>query len=221
MFENIKQKLRDLAAAGRPPFDPSQFHDPLAGTIEWTPTKSGGANFCTHKLQPVLDNRLEFHATAGAKLFCLLFLTVGLGGLVGAGVLATRGNEGVWPVIVLGLFGLFFAAIGAGLLYGLTRPIVFDKASGYFWKGRKDPQIALLRNEAGDFTPLRDIHAIQLLSERQGSGKNRSSYYSYELNLVLQDGTRVNVVDHGHRARIVEDAQTLATFLGVAVWNAS
>ncbi|MDP6491172.1 MAG: hypothetical protein QGG69_05335 [Kiritimatiellia bacterium] len=58
----------------------------------------------------------------------------------------------------------------------------------------------------------------QLLSEYCRSDK--SSYYSYELNLVLQDGSRINVVDHGNKTKLREDAATLSEFLGRPVWDA-
>ena len=47
----------------------------------------------------------------------------------------------------------------------------------------------------------------------------KSSYYSYELNLVLSDGTRLNIVDHGDLRRVRRDGATLARFLGVPLWD--
>ena len=40
-------------------------------------------------------------------------------------------------------------------------------------------------------------------------------------DVVLRDGERVHVVDHGSYTHIDEDAQTLAEFLGVPVWDVS
>ncbi len=37
----------------------------------------------------------------------------------------------------------------------------------------------------------------------------------YELNLILKDGSRLNVVDHGNRDALQGDARTLAEFLDV------
>ncbi|NLF67524.1 MAG: hypothetical protein GX575_00570 [Candidatus Anammoximicrobium sp.] len=223
MFVKLQEKLKQLAATARPAIDLAQFNDPLAERVEWTPLKSGGASFRTHQLvadESGLGDRLEFRATAGAKLFCGLFLTIGLGVLAGAAVVAVRGHEGPLPVILLGLLGLAFSGIGGGLWYAMTRVLVFDKASGYFWRGRRDPQMALLGAAEGEFTPLPKIHAIQILSERcQSGGKSRSTYYSYELNLVLHDGTRVHVVDHGHSAHLRDDAAALGKFLAVPVWD--
>ncbi len=210
-----------------------------------TPIVAGGASFCTHKLQRVCDSRFEFRATVGVKLFSLFFLLAGLALLAGAALVeATNGRLGLL------LLGPVFGVAGAGLLYHHTRPIVFDKGSGYFWKGRKDPRRASLPGQAAHFTRLGDIQGIQLVLERCDSQSSldatpgsvscvvrllskfcqatsfggedhddRCHYYSYELNLVLQNGTRVNVIDHGNRERILADAQTLAAFLGVSVLN--
>ena len=38
--------------------------------------------------------------------------------------------------------------------------------------------------------------------------------------LVLQDGRRLNVVDHGNREQLRADAATLARFLGKPLWDA-
>ena len=71
----------------------------------------------------------------------------------------------------------------------------------------------------GSATPLSAIHALQLVSEHVRG--NKSSYWSYELNLVLGDGSRINVVDHGNLDQLRADAQTLAGFLNKPVWDAT
>jgi hypothetical protein len=71
---------------------------------------------------------------------------------------------------------------------------------------------------------LSDIHAIQLLQEyvsTSSSSGSSSRYYSYELNLVLKDGNRLNVVDHGKLSLIRTDAEQLGQFLNVPVWDAT
>lgn len=74
-------------------------------------------------------------------------------------------------------------------------------------------------NSVKNFAGLEDIHALQLLSEYCRGGKKRS-YYSYELNLVLRNGRRINVMDHGDCKKLREDAQTLSEFLDKPVWDA-
>ena len=43
----------------------------------------------------------------------------------------------------------------------------------------------------------------------------------YEINLILHDSSRLNVVHHGNKKRIRRDAATLAEFLGKPLWDAS
>ena len=84
---------------------------------------------------------------------------------------------------------------------------------------------ARLEKEAlKDYIDLADVYAIQLIKEyvtTYGTEHSRS-YYSYELNLVLKDGERMNVVDHGDLQRIRADAIRLGGFLGsLPVWDAT
>ena len=88
-----------------------------------------------------------------------------------------------------------------------------------FWKGRKAPNEVLDIHALKNACKLEDIYALQLIAEYVRG--NKSSYYSYEMNLVLKDGNRLNVVDHGNQTKLREDAQALATFLKVPVWDAT
>ena len=65
---------------------------------------------------------------------------------------------------------------------------------------------------------FREVHAVQLLREFVQGNKN--SYDSYEINLVCNDGRRLNVTDHGTLHAIREDAHALGDFLGVPIWDA-
>ena len=67
-----------------------------------------------------------------------------------------------------------------------------------------------------------DVHALQLLDEQVTStdSDNRASeYISYELNLVLKNGKRVSVMDHGDEKEIKRSAKQLSEFLSVPVWT--
>jgi len=219
MFKKIMQKLQGLANR-RDAFDPSRFDDPIAMQTEWTPAKSDGASFRTHKLVRVDFNRLEFRASMGAKLFYLVFLLAGVA--MSIGFSASKLSRGAFSfdidTIMPVLIGLFFAIVGGCLFYFGTVPIVFDKSNGSFWKGWKAPNQAFDKKTLKHYVKLEKIHALQLISEYCRG--NKSSYYSYELNLVLKDGKRVNVIDHGNQKTLKEDAATLATFLRKPLWDA-
>ena len=131
-----------------------------------------------------------------------------------------RGGQGdVTAYLVVACVGAVFLGTGFAMLHFLGKPRVFDKLTGRYWKGKQDPQLKNPRFEADDSVALSDIYALQLLSEYVTG--NKSHYTSYELNLVLENGRRVNVTDHGSIAALRDDARELARFLDVPVWDAA
>lgn len=88
--------------------------------------------------------------------------------------------------------------------------MVFDRQSGYFWQGYVGARIANLIFK--NAKPLTRIHALQLLA-----GNKRNS--GYELNLVMTDRSRINLMEHVCRRPLGSNAQRLAEFLGVPVWD--
>jgi len=219
MFRNLLEKMKSMVG-NRIDFDPSSLNDPVAMQTDWTPAKGGGANFRTHKLVSVSYDRLEFRASTGAKLFYLLFLLVGMGVLIGFSFfkLSSGGFSLDTETLMPLLFSLVFLCVGGWLLYFGTAPIVFDMRKGYFWKGRKAPDEVYNRQTLKYFAKFEQIHALQLISEYCRG--NKSSYYSYELNIILKNGKRINVVDHGNQNKLRDDAAILSAFLGKPVWDA-
>ena len=73
-----------------------------------------------------------------------------------------------------------------------TQESVFDRSTGRLTKGGKTHDLG-------------QMCAIQLI--REFVSENKSSYYSYELNLVRTDGERTNIADHGslHGSRRCRD----------------
>lgn len=204
-------------------YDPARLGDEIALRTEWVPAAKGGANFRTHRLKHTGPRRAEFRVTGGFVAFFVVFTLIGLGVSLGfgAGALAGLRSGSLWSLfmIVPILIGGGFAAIGVWMGWVHGAPAVFDKQRGEYWKGRVSPAEASNRHTIRERVPLDHIHALQLLRERCTG--NDASYYSYELNLVLKDGTRMNVVDHGNRERLRRDAEELAKFLGRPLWDAS
>ncbi|MDP8236930.1 MAG: hypothetical protein P9M08_11145 [Candidatus Erginobacter occultus] len=218
MKERLLEKLRRLAVS-RPVFDPGVFSDAVAEKTDWTPLKPGGTNFATHRLLREGD-RLEFKISPGARIFSLVFLLSGLGLVAGFVVpMISREPFSFREQDIGGLVGVVFAVVGWFLHRHFNRPVVFDRRSGYFWKGRIPPDQLVSREARKDSCPLKEIHALQVIAERVRGDK--SSYWSYELNLVLKDGRRLNVVDHGSIEVIRTDAAAAADFLQVPLWDAA
>lgn len=219
MLEQLKALAKKLIRTVEP-VDPSVFNDPLAERTQWTPAVSGGTNIGTHKLKNVSPHKLVFSATWGATLFVGIFLLVGFGLPTAAVASYVQGSGGmdVAGLFVIVLFGGVFALGGLFAGSKMCSPRTFDQRMGSFWKGRRMPAELGSQQVTDDHVPLKDIHALQLLKEYCSS--DNGGYYSYELNLVLKDASRVNVVDHGKLGRLRRDADEVAGFLGVPVWDA-
>ncbi len=184
----------------------------IENKIDWGPLKSGGSNVKTHNLVEISSQQIQYKATTGYKLFVLLFSIFGLG--ISSIILI----EGV-PIFV-GLIGLVFFSIGINLSNSALTPIVFDKSVGYFWKGRKNPRSVVNMDDIKTVAKLDDVYGIQVIKEyvkSTDSKGNGHSYYSYEINLVLNSGERLNVVDYGNANSILQDASKLSKFLNKRV----
>lgn len=191
--------------------------DPLASKVSWQPLVGGGSSFRTHRLRKA-DGRLTVRRTLGGVVFACVFMVPGTLAVLAALPAALLADEKGWLIGgFLLLWGAGFGGAGWLLLLG-GKPLTFDARAGVYYRGK-----AYVHGE-GRATDqqgsLNNIHALQLVSEHiTGSGRNRSSFVSHELNLVLDDGERVNVMDHG--GDIETCARSLAELLDVPLWKAS
>jgi len=204
----LRELTRKLQALRVEPvvFDPATLDDEVALTTDWTPLRSGGASFQTHQLVLQRPNRISFRPTWGAIAFGLTFIVLGL---IVITICLFVEEMSLGMRVLLMAIGLGFAGGMRVFLVFQFGPNLFDVNRGFYTKGWFDA--GLVR--------LDEIHALQLISERC-RGRNRT-FYSYELNLVLEDGQRVNVVDHGDLAQLQADARTISQRLDVPVWDAT
>jgi hypothetical protein len=188
------------------PFDPAaRFGDPLAATVEWTAASSGGASFRDRQYCQVTQDLVHFRRTYEIYLlglfgisFMLVFVFVGIvtDSLVFSG---------------FGIAGVIFFICASGYE---SHEISFNRRAALFSRGRRRLFFLV---EPGAEVRLTDIHALQLIAKRSGF-YGSDTWPTYELNLVLGDGSRENVVDHGDETALTADAQRLAQFLGVPLW---
>lgn len=195
-------------------FDPSLLGDPVATKTGWDSVGSGYTNIATHKLIEVTPQRLEFRSTIKAYVASAAFLLIGMC-LFGHAIKSSSSL----------LFGVIFFGIGVLMMYFGSIPFVFDKREGYLWKGRKKPQSdAVEEHSPRKIALIDEVHAIQLLHElvKTHSQTTGTKYRdTYELNIVIGDGSRVNVVRHGDKESLLKDAARLSAFLGKPIWNAT
>lgn len=187
--------------------------DPIAQKVSWEPAKHGGTNFKSQKIE-FAANKITVKKTLGMILFGTVFLLPGLGGLlIGAPYSFISGEAGTGFFFII--WGAGFGGAGLAMLL-MSKPFTFDKLRGVFYRGKGYGSNPTGKKKTQGL--LTEIHAIQLISERVHSSKN--NYTSYECNLVLKDGSRVNVLDHGRGKDVKNDAKRIALFLDVPIWQA-
>ena len=191
--------------------------DPLALKVSWEPANPGGANF---KMQNMIvsENLIVLKKSSGAILFLMLFVVVGMLGLVVAGPSLILNGQIMFGLVLM-FFGFVFGGIGL-LFLTVIRNSTFDRVAGVYYLNK-----TLMKSEqTKPFFQglLSDIHAIQLLSEQINSKSadgDSSNFTSYELNLVFKDGGRLNIMDHGREQDVEASAKQLGEFLSVPVWR--
>ncbi len=192
--------------------DPKKFNDPIALKTSWRPQSNNGVKMRNMRLRTVSENRVEFEMTLLALVGPTLFMLVTIA-LV-AGMLTIGAPIGSLPFNILAFLALACFTAGAAMIRNDLVPRQFDKDKGYFWLGDVDTAFEDGKL-TGDGCHLQDIHAVQLI---QGSLRYD---FNYEVNLVLKNGRRINLIGHMNRAALYEDSQELARFLRVPMWDAT
>jgi hypothetical protein len=128
---------------------------------------------------------------------------------------SSPGAETIIPLFI----GLIFAVAGGYMLCLQMLPIVFDKREGLFWRKQKPISALSLNDATKNCARLEHIHALQIVAEYV-TGKN-SGYFSFELNLVLKNGKRINIIDHSIKQKLDRDAKLLSDFLKIPIWDAT
>ncbi|WP_405210612.1 hypothetical protein [Dokdonia sp. Asnod2-E02] len=209
-IKNLVQATKTTA------FDPGVFNDELASKVSWSPKAGGGANFKTKSLVKISDSELQYKASSFGKILGALFIIFPIVFiLVGTTTIIKTGFK--VEALIFVLIPLIFIGVGIFIIKKFNTTITFNKSSGYFHRSKKKEVTSLAVQEDAHNFKLDTIKALQILPERVRGDK--SSYTSYEINLVFEDGSRYNIVDHGHRKSIETDAVTLSDFLGVPAWN--
>lgn len=221
-------------ATGEPPAELlARLDDPVAEQTEWTPRVRRGTHLHTHRLVQDSVSQWSMRPTLSVRvpsaLFCLLFVAMG-GMLVFAGVAGLRNPVAVfsqsgWAGLILLLFplgGVLLAFVGIRQYRWVCQPRVFDLQANRYWRGKRPSDFGTPEDDA-NAAPLDQVHAVQILGElvRGTKATDFRDFHSYEINLVLHDATRVNVVDHGNLKHIRKDAQTIANLIGVPLWDAT
>jgi hypothetical protein len=196
------------------------LEDPVALKTRWSPLiKKGGINFQTYALYQVTPLRLEFRTSVFVKILSAIFIASGIGIPLSVSILTLiHGTYAIWMISSIVIGFICFAA-GGLFRYWYSTPSVFDREAGLYWKNRNILQEITTKNALKISAHLADIHAIQLISKSVHDSGDKQSYRSHEINLVLKDSSRINVVDHSKMKIIYENAVRLSRFLEIPVWD--
>ncbi|NRB42066.1 MAG: hypothetical protein HRU20_26940 [Pseudomonadales bacterium] len=195
-------------------FRSSTEHDRVAQRTHWQVIKSGGANFKTHTLTQKTADLLCINASSQMQIFYLLFIIIGFNNVLFS-YIAFFQTHGLQPALsnpLLFLQPLFTVGL-TFVLVGLLIRFFYGSANFRFDKSLQQLKMG---KQSVSFSAL---HALQILEETVG-GSDSAVFKSYELNLVLKDGHRIHLMDHGHYAAFNHDAEQLAAFLALPIWQA-
>lgn len=183
--------------------------DPIAYKTDWGPVASKRSGLYDLMLKPSQGKLVAAYtkkAITSAYVYALIGMLLVLIGLSG---LYIRGDIGI--VLIIFFCGIGVMLVWAGVGYISKKKLFFfDKAAGIFYS-----------RESRETKRIADVHAIQVVSEFIRNMYDLPQVLYYELNLVLKDGTRLNVMKKYRRAEIEKAAEILGEYLVVPIWVAS
>ncbi len=184
----------------------------LRSRVAPEPLVSGGTNLIVQRLDTADPEYWEFRMTVSYRWITGVIL------LFGVSVMGSVFFQKDFPMcIFMILFGGMFLLVGLVTLSYGRRRACFDFGSGCCWRGKGRFHGGDMEKRP-DYLPLREIAALQII-RKICRGYKGCSYCSYELNLVKNDGSRINILNHGGRKAVEEDARLLAERLKVPVWE--
>jgi hypothetical protein len=213
----------------RAKLDPSTIDDPIADKTIWEPLNNGKENFTVYNIKQIGMDRLEFRPSLVENALCLIFYILGAAGicvfvslffLIGMPEISF---DSVMLYLTSFILGCFFLVIGRIFHHFSPKPMIFDKQSGHFWKGKTGSDEVIDIDSVKNMVKIDDIHACQLISEHCQDG--RYSYHNYELNLVCNDTKRIHIIsvssceDTNSRKEIRQAGQKLSNFLEKPLWD--
>ena len=202
--------------------------------VQWTAVyESNEVGFSKH-FDPNKIKKSPVHSFSGYKMKLI--------SEKGGNVYRFVGNYGILPFVLfifIGLVTLSFLRSGSiggvviGILFGLfvyfvmfsiaeEEKSVFDLNNKEFYKGST---IVKAKNYGNKYAKFKNIYGFQILKDEdcniKGSGATRHEecHDIYELNLILLNNRRINIVCHSDYKQIVTDAKQLSTVLNKPLMN--
>lgn len=194
------------------------FEHPVAHKTEWTPLKKVfSTRRQTHTLD-VSENSAEYKPTlptiiaAIMPAFWCIFTCILYIEPSSRAYMISKSS-----VLTATLVPLVSIIVTIGYEYIVFVPRVFDKTKGLFFQGFGFRKKRIEDINCSKRCALSDIAAVQFL--KKTIIRKRGMYDSYETNIVLNSGARYFIIDSGDIGTAFEDAEELAKFLAVPLWD--
>ncbi len=163
-----------------------------------------GPKFRSHTV--IIDENIaDLKPTISSLLFCVVYIVVGLF-LITLAVYVYVKNHQIDFTIFLGGFGIAITTFGFTLITPFVKQVTFDKNRGTF------------KNNIDRSVKLENIISLQILNKMITS-KHGLSYPCYELNMFTKNGRRINILNHNDLDQLKSDAEKLAEFLSVELFD--
>ncbi len=191
---------------------PSQlFNHPDADNTAWSELIPKSYFFSVQRLMKERAGKIIFRLTSNSKLlilikllglffFVFMMLTVGFG----------EKNKNLLGEIAALIIASYFIDYVFKAYWLKRQDRIFDDATKTFYIHNQSSEKS--RAVTVDY---KEMHALQIIHN-----STRKSW-SYELNLVLHNGNRVNVTEHGKIHELRQDALYLSTALCLPIWDAT
>jgi hypothetical protein len=164
-----------------------------------------GTNFRDREISQINGSRIEIKPTIQSYLFYLIVMGIaGFIFIIGINQkYQTTFSTTIFTIVLI----VIVSKIPVAIYKLITTKIVFDQNRNIFWMGRDE-------YNAKTKISLQDIDSIQIITKTivDSEGPN---WKSYELNIVVKNGDRYNILDHSNIKKIMEEGEILSKFLGV------
>lgn len=174
-----------------------------------TPLVPGGSSCVTARLKDCHDGTFRFYPSTLMRLIPVFLFCISCV-LFSVALFAETGSPGIM-LAVMGCVPLLIACI---MIFVTKRQAVFDFNRKCYWRDRRTLRMGENPERMKDYVSFKRIASLQIIRELCRGSKG-ATWYSYELNIVCQDGFRYNVVDHGGLEAIREDGRRIADALQV------
>jgi hypothetical protein len=222
-MKHVQRTIEELESRPKPPW----ADDPIAKSIEWTGTSAFGADPSPNpkgavvRIGSVSANKIEFQPPSARRWHtAMVFMSV-VGYAFAFIATGSFTTALLAPLICMSLSVMAW-------LYRLfiDDSLIFDKQLGKYWRGKSSPPPGTGAVSSEKVGRISDIYALQLIGTRRfvgdprmGADSQHKEFPTYELNLVLKDGTRLSMVCIDDYGSVDHDAKILAAFLQRPLWN--